>query len=346
MRTQSIVAALLAFPSIAFADLKGSDSFTALRLSDWYFGSSGGLDLSIQNSRLEYLVTSPANINYADLIWQPNTGGYNQSWFVEVDISLGIVAFPDDGDYQDLSLNVFPSADRGLRLFSIGLNQNRANGFIDRGIAVRDTRIYQAEQRSNSPTATLRLHHDKKTRTISPSWNTGSGWVYGGPRDVVAWDMKPSETFVVSLSARNGALVAENAKVLSGQAWFKNFRTGNATPDIVVERSPSSEIKSRKGKISFGAAKAGVGKVTKSFKIRNHGTAELRGLKLSFVGAEARNFRFSKLTKEELPPGASTTFKVTFTPGNSGLRKAKVFLTSTDPDESAFQINVSGRGVD
>lgn len=341
-----IAIAGLAVSSAAHADLKGGDTFASFKPSNWYFESSGGPDLLMQNSRLEYLVEAPANTNFASLIWQPNAGGYNQNWFVEVEVSLGDFALPGDGDSQSLSLNVFPSADRDLRLFSVTLNQFRDNGRIFRGIAVRDTRSFELAGLSDARTIRLRLHHDIDSRNITPSWNAGSGWEYGGSRDVVGWNMKSSEKFLVSLAAANGAAIAENAKVLSGQAWFKNFKTGNASPEIVVERSPTSEIKSNKGLISFGAAKTGTGEITKSFKIRNHGTARLEGLKLSVSGAGAKDFNLSKLAKTELVPGAFTTFRVTFNPKLQGSSKAKVFLTSTDSDESAFQINVSGRGVD
>ncbi len=346
MKTKAIFAVLLVFPSVAFADFKGGDTFAKLVPSNWYFGAEGGGDFRIENSRLQYLVETPTNINSASLAWLPNVGSYNQNWYLEVEVSLGIFAFPDDGDYQNLSLNVLPSGGEGVRIFSVTLNQFRADTLIYRGIAVRDTRNYELARSANAQSVTLRLHHDKDTRNITPSWNTGSGWEYGGSRDVVAWNMKPSENFVASVAAGNGAAKSENAKIFPGQAWFRNFKTGNASPDIVVERSPTSEIKSKKGTISFGAARTGTGKVTKSFKIRNHGTAELKELKLSVSGAGAEDFSFSKLAKTELVPGASTTFKVTFKPESNGSSKAKVFLTSTDPDESAFEINVSGRGVE
>lgn len=346
MKTKAILAALLAFPSVVFADFKGGDTFANFVQSNWFFESGGGGNFGIPSSRLDYLVQTPENENFANLIWQTNTGGYNQNWFLEVEIFLGIFAFPNDRDYQSLTLNVFPTADRGPRLFSIGLIQNRVDGFINRGIAVRDTRAFGFAQASTAPKVTVRLHHDQETRTITPSWNTGSGWLYGGARDVVAWDMKPSESFIAFLKAENGAAVAGDAKVFEGQAWFRNFRTGNSSPEIVVQRSAKSEIKSKKGTISFGAAKAGSGKVTKIFRIRNHGTAELKNLKLSVSGTGAGDFNFSKLAKNELIPGASTTFRVIFKPDSKGASNAKIFLTSNDADESAFQINVSGRGAE
>ena len=340
-----VLATAFAFSSSAFADFKGGDTFETLIPSNWFFNGVGGGDF-FNDSRLEFRVNSPATANSASLAWLQNEGGYDQSWFMQVDVSVGTFAFPDQDDGIELSLGVFPSEDKGFRLMSIGMNHFRDNGLVRKAIAVRDTRSYYQERDKSGSTATLRLHHDKDARTITPSWNTGNGWEYGGPRDLIAWDMKPSETFRAVVIAKNGATSAGNAKVLSGQAWFKNFKTGNASPDVVVERPPSNELKSKQGTVSFGAAKTGVGKVVKTFKIRNHGTAELKGLKLSVLGADVKDFSFSNLAKVRLLPGAYTTFKISFGPRHSGASKATVFLTSNDPDESAFQIKVSGRGVD
>jgi len=341
-----LLAAVLAYPSSALGDFKGGDSFARLIPSNWIFSSIGGGDYFAQNSRLEFIVNSPLANNEAHLIWIANSGGYDQSWFMQVDVAVGTLALPDEADVQDLSLGVFPSDDRGIRYLDVGMRHIRTQGFVDRGIAVFDTRSYYQERRTNASAATLRLHYDRSARTITPSWNTGKGWEYGGPRDLVAWNMKPSETFRAILFARNRALNPENAKVVSGQAWFKDFITGNASPDIVVERSPSSELKDNKGTVSFGTVKTNSGKVRKVFKIRNHGTAELKGLKLSVLGANAKDFRISRLGKDKLAPGAFTTFNVLFRPRDSGKHKATVYLTSNDKDESSFEIRVSGRSVD
>lgn len=346
MKTQALLTAMVAFPSLGLADFKGGDTFATFLPSNWYFQSVGGADFLSQNSRLEFIVDSPASNNEASLAWLRNVGGFSQSWFIQVDVSMGTVELPNENDVMDLSLGVFPSGDDGFRVIDIGMKQIRINGVVDRGISVLDTRSYYQEKRTGAASATLRLHHDKESRTITPSWNTGKGWEYGGPRDVIAWNMKASESFIALVSARNRVTDAGDAKVVSGQAWFKNFQTGNASPDIVVERSPSSELKDKKGIVQFGAAKTRVGTVIKTFKIRNHGTAELRGLNPSVLGADAGDFLVSKPARDKLAPGATTTFKISFRPRKSGLKKATIFLTSTDPDESSFEIKVSGRGVD
>jgi len=100
-----------------------------------------------------------------------------------------------------------------------------------------------------------------------------------------------------------------------------------------------------KEKVLFGTARQRVGKITKTFTIRNYGTAALTGLKLTAGGPHAGDFTISEPGKINLPPGGFTTFKVSFRPKASGVRKATIHLASNDPHESSFEINLSGLGV-
>ncbi len=333
------------FSTAALADFKGGDTLKTVVASNWYYSSSGGGVFDVANSRLEFSVKTPATDNTTFLTWAVNTGSPNQNWYVQVDAYLDLIRFPANNDAMELGIAISPSEEKNFRVCSLALNRNRYNGANDAGITVIDPEAYLLEEKTNARAAQLRLHYDKISKTISPSWNAGRGWKYGAPRRLTAWKLKPSETFWVALFGRNSVADAPSAGIASGQAFFTNFKVGNATPEIVVEKSASSELKDKKGTILFGAAKTNVGKLTKTFRIRNHGTAVLAGLNLSVLGAQARDFTFSSMGKKSLAPGDDTTFKVTFKPKASGMRKTTVFLTSNDADESSFEIKVSGRGV-
>jgi len=233
------------FSAPAFADFKGTDAFRAPN-SNWQYSPYDGGTYAVQNSRLEFLVDSPATGNTAMLLWKANEGAYNKNWFLQVDAYVEILPFSDDGDGIDLSLAVVPSADKGLRMLSISMNRNQNNGISDAGIAVIDPVNFSQVQKTNARSATLRLHYDKKSKTITPSWKTIGGWNYAAPRSLQAWGMTSAETFKAALIARNAAANPQNAGVASGQAYFANFKAGTATPDIVVEKSPSSELKDNK----------------------------------------------------------------------------------------------------
>ena len=86
--------------------------------------------------------------------------------------------------------------------------------------------------------------------------------------------------------------------------------------------------------------------VTKTFTIRNTGTANLTGLAITKTGANAKNFTVKPPLKTTLAPGASTTFKVTFKPSAKGNRKAAIHIKSNDSNENPFDIALTGKGVD
>ncbi|MES2657806.1 MAG: choice-of-anchor D domain-containing protein [Verrucomicrobiota bacterium] len=342
----AVLIAGLAFPATVLADFKGGDTLKTVIASNWFYSPNGGGIFENASSRLEFVVETPTVDNSAFLTWKVNEGSRDQNWYVQADAYLDLIGFPTHGDGIELGLGILPSEENGPRFFTVSLNRNRNNRISNAGITVIDPELMNLwEERTKARAATLRLHFNKVSKTITPSWNTGSGWNYGAPRDLTAWNMKSSETFRAVLFARNGVTQASSGKVASGQAYFKNFKVGNATPEIVVEKS-SSELQDKKGTVPFGAAKTDVGKVTKTFRIRNHGTASLTGLKLSVIGAQAGDFTLSNIVKRSLAPGDTTTFKIAFRPKAPGMRNATVFLTSNDPDESAFGIKVSGRGVE
>ncbi len=335
----------LVFSTAALADFKGEDTLETVVASNWYYSSSGGGVLDVGNSRLEFSVKTPATDNSAFLTWKVNKGGADQNWYVQVDAYLDLIRFPDNNDGMELGIGILPSGDNGFRFFALSLNRNQSNDGAGAGITVIDPEAYVQEETTNARATQLRLHYNKISKTITPSWNTGKGWKYGAPRPLTGWKLMPSETFRAVLFGRNSAADATSAGVDYGQAYFKNFKVGNAAPDIVVQKAASSELKDKKGTVLFNAAKTKVGKVTKTFRIRNHGTAVLAGLKLSAHGGQARDFTLSKIGKNSLTPGDDTTFNITFKPKASGVRKTTVFLTSNDADESSFEIKVSGRGV-
>ncbi|MEO5916591.1 MAG: choice-of-anchor D domain-containing protein [Luteolibacter sp.] len=339
-----ILVAGLAFSSAVFADFKGGDTLKTVIASNWYYSPGGGGTFENGNSRLDFLVKTPATNNSAFLTWKVNEGSPSQNWYVQADAYLDLIRFPVNGDGMELGLGIVPSENNGPRGLTLALNRNRNNNADDAGISVINSQVSEWEERTTAGAAQLRLHYDKNSQTITPSWNVGSGWKYGAPRDLATWDMKPSETFRAFLFARSGVAGRWSAWIVPGQAYFKNFKVGNAAPEILVAKG-ASELQDKKGTVLFGAAKTGVGKVTKTFRIRNDGTAVLTGLNLSIIGGQAGDFAFSNIGKKSLAPGDSTTFKIAFQPKASEVRNATVFLTSNDADESSFEIKVSGRGV-
>ena len=120
---------------------------------------------------------------------------------------------------------------------------------------------------------------------------------------------------------------------------------GNAVPEIALSHAVRGNLSNSSELVSFGREDIAHAGDAQSFTIRNLGSAPLSGLSLTITGANAADFGTSALSKTSLAPGASTTFKVSYTPSATGSRTATLLLTSNDEDEGKFKVNLGGTGV-
>lgn len=120
--------------------------------------------------------------------------------------------------------------------------------------------------------------------------------------------------------------------------------SGNAiiVPEIAVSLASGGDLTSGNGTSAFGETTVGVSGESKSFTIKNLGTANLTNLTIFITGAD---FSASPLAKTTLAPGASTTFNVSFTPSAAGSRSAVLRIASNDADENPFILNLAGSGM-
>lgn len=154
-------------------------------------------------------------------------------------------------------------------------------------------------------------------------------------------------TFVPGvLGIRNAMLqIASND---SDENPFDISLTGTATapprPEIVVERLGGASVNDGAA-FSFGSVNTGQS-VRQTFLIRNTGTANLSGILLWRSGINAGDFTFDTTgTLTILPPGATTTFQVIFSPRIAGNRRAGLQIFSNDDDESPFDLSLVGDAV-
>ena len=119
---------------------------------------------------------------------------------------------------------------------------------------------------------------------------------------------------------------------------------GIGTPEIAVQQPAGTDLKDGVSSKSFGSV-ALESTVTKTFTIRNTGTANLTNLAVTKTGTHAKNFTVKPPLKSSLASGASTTFKVTFKPSAKGNRKAVIHIKSNDGNENPFDIALTGKGV-
>jgi hypothetical protein len=121
-------------------------------------------------------------------------------------------------------------------------------------------------------------------------------------------------------------------------AFFGNGRgiaDGNTTPSAADHTD-------------FGSTKVDSGTVTRTFTIRNTGSAALNlsGSPLVTVsGASAADFTVAVMPAASVAVGGSTTFKVIFDPAAAGVRKATLSIASDDPDEGSYEVAIQGLGT-
>ncbi len=84
-----------------------------------------------------------------------------------------------------------------------------------------------------------------------------------------------------------------------------------------------------------------------SLQISNRGNLPLEVTEVNLIGPDASAFAVAAGTLPLLlEPGATTDILVTFRPPSEGTKKASLQILSTDPDEPAIDIFMTGSGVD
>ncbi len=84
---------------------------------------------------------------------------------------------------------------------------------------------------------------------------------------------------------------------------------------------------------------------TKTFTLKNTGTATLTGLKVAATGLNGADFLVGSPAADSLAPGMSTTFRVTFHPSSAGRRSALLHFSSNEKTGSLFDLPLTATGI-
>jgi hypothetical protein len=129
--------------------------------------------------------------------------------------------------------------------------------------------------------------------------------------------------------------------------------SGTATPDIGLEGGGlpignGDDSPNPTDSTDFGPADIDSGQVMHGFGIRNSGSGPLTltgSPPVQLVGDQAGDFAVTIQPETPIDPGAVASFQIRFDPTGIGLRKARVRITSDDPDESPYGIDIQGTGT-
>lgn len=113
-------------------------------------------------------------------------------------------------------------------------------------------------------------------------------------------------------------------------------------PEIAVERTDTSALADGLSTLVFPAPAPVTGS-SQSIVIRNVGTEPLTGIAASIDGLNATDFSIATTPPITLAAGAQTTLQLNFTTTAIGNRTATLHITSSDSNESPFDIALLGR---
>ena len=159
-----------------------------------------------------------------------------------------------------------------------------------------------------------------------------------------------SATFRVGFRPSAAGIRGGHLSVVSNDADESPFLIsltgkGIAVPEIEVRLSSGKDLRDENSFINLGTVELGATSRGQVLTIRNSGSARLENLAIAKNGIHAADFSVSGLRTTALAPGASTSFKVNFSPNRTGIRWAAIHITSNDDSEASFDIVVTGTGI-
>lgn len=171
--------------------------------------------------------------------------------------------------------------------------------------------------------------------TSSPAIDKGNGlFIPKDPYDLDG-DGNVTENIPVDFA---GFRRNQDGKIDLGAYEFGN--TSNS-PDISIEQPLATVLVDGAATIGFGPARG----TTKRFFLKNTGAGDLFNILITSDGANADQFSFTQPTANDIGGGGSATFDVTFNPTISGPVTAAIHIVSNDPDESPFDIQLTGNAL-
>ncbi|WP_309613877.1 choice-of-anchor D domain-containing protein [Flavobacterium sp.] len=137
-------------------------------------------------------------------------------------------------------------------------------------------------------------------------------------------------------ATNNGCTTATRTAVVATVNYSEIDIQGNATSIVDGDTNPATT-----NWTDFGTANS-----TRTFTIRNLGTALLTVGAITFSGTNASEFTVTSAPSATVPIGSSTTFTVTFTPTAIGLRTANISIVNNDTNENPYDFALQGTGVE
>ena len=178
--------------------------------------------------------------------------------------------------------------------------------------------------------ASLTVSGTSSNQTLVPDGSIFFGGSGASRTVTVVPETNQIGSVTISVSVSDGLLTSTDAFVVTALG-----------ADIAIEQPFNSNIADG-GTKNFGNVAVGANS-SLNFIIKNTGNANLTGLTISKDGADSGMFTVtSNPTAPVSGPNGTTAFTVRFAPTSVGLKTAAIHIASNDPDESPFDITLTG----
>jgi hypothetical protein len=259
-------------------------------------------------------------------------------------------------------------------------NTEAGDGFGIRVAVSGDTVVVGAFGESSSATG-VNGNQSENTATNSGAAyvfvRNGTTWsqqAYLKASNTEAWDKFGYSVAVSGATAVVGAILedssatgvngdqCDNSASGSSAAYVFDLNAGPKTvitgpPEIAVEQPPGTDLRAGAATVDFGSAPVGgvpgmpgrPGVVPalqrRTFSIKNTGLGALTNVTVAITGANSNDFRVTAQPPATVSGPCGGTFSVDFFSGGIGRRLATLHIISSDPDESPFDIALTGTGT-
>jgi uncharacterized delta-60 repeat protein len=182
------------------------------------------------------------------------------------------------------------------------------------------------------------------TVAFQVSTDSGVTWTAAGDATRIAggWQgtglsLPPNGT-LRAIGRTSGGFLAASSGLVAETAVF-----ALAPGDIQLEQPVATSLSNGATRDFGGILLSEISQRT--FTVTNTGSGHLAGVQISIAGTHASQFAIDTLPAEVLAPAGSGTFQISFTPTSLGTKNAQLQITSNDPDESPFEITLTGAGA-
>ena len=176
--------------------------------------------------------------------------------------------------------------------------------------------------------------------TLTGTGFSGATAVTIGGIPANSFSMNSSTSITATTPAHALGTVDVEVTTPTGTATGTNLFTYTA-PDIALEAPTGNPVSNGSGTLAYFSTATGQTS-DRVVTVRNTGVVDLISISAAITGLDAGQFSLITLPPTTLAAGVSAPFTIRFSPTSLDSKTATLSITSNDPDESPFTLNLTG----